>query len=80
MNQLPLKPLPACRTVACQELSTPQTGATVLALHACRMEGARVDRERHRKSFAVLGLVGDVDEEGEDGGVALHEPHHAVQR
>ena len=34
----------------------------------------------HRKALAVLGLVGDVDEEGDDGGVAPHQAHDRVQR
>ena len=34
----------------------------------------------HREALAVLGLVGDVDEEGHDGGVAPHQAHDRVQR
>ena len=34
----------------------------------------------HRKPLTVLGLVGDMDKEGDDGAMPLHEAHDKVQR
>ena len=50
-------------------------GECLLQAPAC----AEAPAPSYRKALLVLVFVGDVDEEGDHGGVALHELHHKVE-
>ena len=50
-------------------------------IHTYRQTDRQTDRggSSHRESLFVLAFIGDVDEEGYNGGVPLHQLHHKVE-